>query len=93
MFPFFDLLVVFWFYCVFLVVVVLFFGFSWVGFARIWRLASFLSYTTVLCISLIELSVFGKLYCSWQLMPHLLGLVLVYCFFFFANCSKAQSFM
>ncbi len=59
-----------------------FFGFSWIGFAGIWRLASFLSYT-ILCnslASLIELSTFRIFYCSWQLMPNLLGLVLVFCF-------------
>ena len=37
-----------------------FFGFSWIGFAGIWRLASFLSYTTVQFISLIELSIFSE---------------------------------
>ena len=35
-----------------------FFGFSWIGFAGIWRLASFLCYTTVEFISLVELSIF-----------------------------------
>ena len=59
-----------------------FFGFSWIGFAGIWRLASFLCYTTVEFISLIESSIFRNFYYSWQLMPNLLGLVLVLCFLF-----------
>ena len=68
----------FWFFFFF----VLFFGFSWIGFAGIWRLASFLCYTNVEFISLIELSIFRNFYYSWQLMPNLLGLVLVLCFLF-----------
>ena len=59
-----------------------FFGFSWIGFAGIWRLASFLCYTTVEFISLIELSILRNFYYSWQLLPNLLGLVLVLCFLF-----------
>ena len=39
-------------------------------------------YYTVQFISLIELSIFLNFYCSWQLMPNLLGLVLVFCFLF-----------
>ena len=54
-----------------------FFGFSWIGLAGIWRLASFLCYTIVEFISWIELSIFRSFYYSWQLMPNLLGLVLV----------------
>ena len=59
-----------------------FFGFSWIGFAGIWRLASFLSFTTVQLIILIELSIFRNFYYSWQLMPNLLGLILVFCCLF-----------
>ena len=61
---------------------VVFIGFSWIGFAGIWRLASFFCYTTVEFISLIELSIFRNFYYWWQLMPNLLGLVLVLCFLF-----------
>ena len=71
----------FWFLCFFFFGFGIF-GFSWIGFAGIWRLASFLCYTTVEFISLIELSMFRNFYCSWQLMPNFLGLVLVFCFLF-----------
>ena len=65
-----------------------FFGFVFFWFFLDWfcrnleiSLIPFLYYT-VQFITLIELSIFRNFYCSWQLMPNLLGLVLVFCFLF-----------